>query len=100
MMKSSGRVGIVTYLLTRAVRQSALELEHGAGDLVLEGRLALVVVHWSSLVVVLGCAGGGGSLVVFAGEARHEGGLGAGSGASCVGHFECGLSWFGWNNVR
>jgi len=80
--------------------QSALQLHHGARDLVTETDMALVVVDWrrGGAVMVMFGVGGSCSLDcasagVAASETGHEGGLG-GAGNSCAVvamHFGCAL---------
>lgn len=75
-------------LLSRAVGKGALELEHSATDLVLDGGLALVVVDGRCGGSVVGAGGlgaaaeettlaaGGGGGGSVAGSVRHDGGCG------------------------
>lgn len=82
---------MIAYLLRGAVGESALELEQGAADLVLEGGLALLVVDG-----VGGMGGMGGARGLRAGaaeEATLAAGGGGGSAAAASDRHVGGLLW-------
>lgn len=78
----------MTHLLARPTSHGALELEHSARDLVLEGRLALVVVAGgdTSMATAGGCGllggcgcGSRGCAVTATAKPAHDAGLAGGS---------------------